>query len=355
VDYAGRHANCKLTNDKGRVVRQHPGSVIVSRSYRDMAVLCEKEGSASPDNPAKQPPPRWFGVYHSSSATIAKREVAMDDREPPPGVGSRSLPAKSKALPFIIFGAAIAAAALFYYFWGRDMLAPPPVPVAVPTPAPAAPAAETAQHFPAPTPPEQATAEPLPTLDASDSTVLADLGGIFSPDAIARLVVPQQIIRNFVVTVDNLPREKVALRLSPVRPAGGPFRTASAEGRQVIAADNASRYEPYVRALQSVDSKKLVLAYGRLYPLFQKAYEDLGYPKGYFNDRLVAVIDHLLAAPEPAGPIALVTPRVQPQFADPGLEALSSGQKIMVRMGPVNEKAVKGKLREIRNQLTGAR
>jgi hypothetical protein len=280
----------------------------------------------------------------------------MDDRDPPPGVGSRKVPPKSKALPLIVCGAAIAGGALFYYFWGRDMLAPPPAPVAVPAPvAPAAPPAETPQHFPAPAPPEQAAAEPLPALDASDSTVLADLASVFNADAIARYDVPPQIIRNIVATVDNLPRDKFALRLSPVRPAGGVFRTATTEGKQVIAADNAARYEPYVRALQSVDAKKLVFAYGRLYPLFQKAYEDLGYPKGYFNDRLVAVIDHLVAAPEPAGPIALVTPRVQPQFADPALESLSAGQKMMVRIGPANAKAVKGKLREIRNQLTGAR
>src|SRR5438093_5789712 len=203
----------------------------------------------------------------------------MDERDPPPGVGSRRVPAKNKAVPWLIGGAVIAAAALFYQFWGRDMLAPPPppAPIAVPAPIPAAPPAETAQHFPAPPPPEQATPEPLPALDASDSTVLADLAGLFNADAIARYIVPQQIIRNIVVTVDNLPREKVALRLSPMRPAGGAFRTAAAEGRQVIAADNATRYEPYVRVLQSVDAKKLVFAYGRLYPLFQKAYEDLGY------------------------------------------------------------------------------
>lgn len=27
--------------------------------------------------------------------------------------------------------------------------------------------------------------------------------------------------------------------------------------------------------------------YVRLYPLFQKAYVELGYPNGYFNDRLI--------------------------------------------------------------------
>ncbi|HQU43635.1 MAG TPA: DUF3014 domain-containing protein, partial [Pirellulales bacterium] len=42
----------------------------------------------------------------------------------------------------------------------------------------------------------------------------------------------------------------------------------------------------------------------------------------YFNDRLVSVIDHLLAAPEPAGPVALVQPKIIYKFADPQLESL---------------------------------
>jgi hypothetical protein len=105
-----------------------------------------------------------------------------------------------------------------------------------------------------------------------------------------------------------------------------------------------------------------VAVYVRLYPLFQKAYEELGYPNRYFNDRLVEVIDHLLAAPEPAGPLRLVRPPVKGpielqgpyaryDFADPALESRSAGQKMMMRMGPENEKRLKAKLNEVRRQL----
>jgi hypothetical protein len=58
-----------------------------------------------------------------------------------------------------------------------------------------------------------------------------------------------------------------------------------------------------------------------------------------------------LAAPEPQGPIALVQPKVFYQFADPKLEDLSAGQKLMVRMGPANERALKAKLRDFRTEL----
>ena len=63
----------------------------------------------------------------------------------------------------------------------------------------------------------------------------------------------------------------------------------------------------------------------------------------------------MLEAPVPTGPVKLVRPKVLYQFADPELEGLSAGQKIMVRMGPENEARVKAKLREIRRALTAPR
>jgi hypothetical protein len=77
----------------------------------------------------------------------------------------------------------------------------------------------------------------------------------------------------------------------------------------------------------------------------------LGYPDKYFNDRAIEVIDHLLATPEVEGPLNLVQPRVLYEFADPKLERLSAGQKILLRMGPDHRLKLKAKLREIRHAL----
>jgi len=74
----------------------------------------------------------------------------------------------------------------------------------------------------------------------------------------------------------------------------------------------------------------------------------LGYPKAYFNDRLVEAIDDLLAAPELAPGARLVQPKVLFEFADPVLQSRSAGQKIMMRIGTVNADPIKAKLGEIR-------
>ena len=53
------------------------------------------------------------------------------------------------------------------------------------------------------------------------------------------------------------------------------------------------------------------------------------------------------------GPVKLVQPSVMYQFADRELEALSAGQKIMIRMGAENAARIKAKLKEMRRELTG--
>jgi hypothetical protein len=94
--------------------------------------------------------------------------------------------------------------------------------------------------------------------------------------------------------------------------------------------------------------------YLRFYPLFQQVYQDLGYPKGYFNDRLVQVIDSLLATPQPTGPIELTRPNVMYTFADRTLEARPAGQKLLLRMGPENTAVIKAKLKELRAIITAS-
>ena len=192
---------------------------------------------------------------------------------------------------------------------------------------------------------------PLPGLDESDAVARDSIATIINGDDFLRLLVPTAVIRNIVATVDNLPRKAVAIAILPVKPVGGPFVTATDASGMSIASDNAARYAPYVRAAEAIDAQRLAGFYVRLYPLFQQAYTELGYPNGYFNDRLIGVIDHLLAAPEPKASVYLVQPRVVFQFADPQLENLSSGQKILIRMGADNEMRIKAKLRELRKLL----
>jgi hypothetical protein len=82
---------------------------------------------------------------------------------------------------------------------------------------------------------------------------------------------------------------------------------------------NYARYEPFVKLVDRSDMQQLANLYFNYDSLFQQAYEDLGYPGQYFNDRLVEAIDSLLAAPDLPGAVLVVRPHVFYEFADPKL------------------------------------
>jgi hypothetical protein len=256
-------------------------------------------------------------------------------------------PAMNKNQLKATFALVILGGGLAAYFYWQQIQPEPEVVVKAPPPAlPQAPKPEVQQLIEAP--PVQT---PLPKLAESDSFILDALAGLVGNKSVMKLFHGERIIRNIVVTIDNLPRMKLPLRLLPVEQAAGKFITDESEDSLTISPKNAARYSPYMRIAEAIDSRKLVELYVRLYPLFQQAYEELGYPKKYFNDRLIEVIDELLDAPDIKEPVKLVQPNVFYQFADPDVEALSIGQRILIRTGSKNEAKIKARLVEIKQEL----
>lgn len=259
----------------------------------------------------------------------------------PPRVESSRAPAIVAAIVVI---AALAGGA-WYWWQGRERPQIPPPPPAAPA-KPEVPASGPKHPIPVP------QAAPLPALGQSDGVVQQAAIDLLGADVLARFFNIENPVRNFVVTVDNLPREtSVPARLNPVKPIGGTLVTRGKDASLALAPENAARYTPFVRVIERVDAKKAAALYTRFYPLFQQAYEELGYPGKYFNDRLVEAIDDLLAAPEPDNPPALVAPHVLYEYRDPELESRSAGQKTMMRMGRAHEATVKAKLRELRQEI----
>ena len=139
-----------------------------------------------------------------------------------------------------------------------------------------------------------------------------------------------------------------------MRPPAGTFKVSREGGTTVIAADNAARYAPYLALAEQLDTDALLDWYVAHYDEFEQAYRQLGYPSGHFNDRLVAVIDNVLQAPEPATSPALVAHKGGWAYADPSLESLSVGQKMLLRLPPAERATLRARLRQWRRALTGA-
>jgi hypothetical protein len=259
---------------------------------------------------------------------------------------------KPGAVAALVFVAIIAGAA----FW-RLRESEPKAPAAAqapPAPAPNAPASTVVAAAPLPPPP--APSEPI-----AAEGVSAAIEGLVGKPALAGFRL-DDFAHRVAATVDNLARERASPALWPVVPTPGRFATRASGDATVIDPDNGQRYAPFLQLVERLDLQQVVAVYHRMLPLLQPAYEALGYPGKSFDERLVAVIDHLLAAPEPAGPLKVHLPpfrgAVQParpwllyEFDDPALEELSAGQKLMVRMGAVDERRLKLRLRELRALL----
>ncbi len=259
-----------------------------------------------------------------------------------------------KLLVAVILVVILAVAA---WIFRDDIFAPAEEPlVAAPEPAVEEAPQRTGPAHPV-APPEISSATdaelvPLPPLDDSDAYFLLALVDLFGAGA-EPLLANEALVDRFVATVDNLTRRRVAEKIRPVGRLQGTFLVEAGEAGNtyILGPENFTRYAPLVNMASAADLDAVAATYQRFYPLFQESFERLGYPDAYFNDRVVEVIDHLLDTPRPEGPLRLVRPLVLYEFADAELEALSSGRKLLLRMGPENGEAVRRFLQELRTKI----
>jgi len=248
----------------------------------------------------------------------------------------------------------VAAGALLYWWQQRQASAPAVVaqaPVETPEPAPAPSAPPGIQH------PLEAASAPAEMPDdphKAEAYVKDALIDLLGRAQVLTLLNTDNFLFRTVATVDSLSRAQSASRMWPVVPMPGRFTPEPV---------NARRYAKFVEFVESIDTARAVALYKRLYPLLQRAFDELGYPGQYFNDRVVQTIDHLIETPEPATPPALklvqvnsplgqsARPWTRYEYVDPALEQRSAGQKILLRVGLDNERRLKSKLSQFREGI----
>jgi len=215
--------------------------------------------------------------------------------------------------------------------------------------------------------PPTAPAEPLPALDESDERVRQVAATLMGDKAVSTYLLTDDVISRLVATVDRLTARQLPLSLLPLTPPDGTFETTEDTDPQNPLTTpqgdvvrqyrpdpvNQRRYTPYVELLESLDVELLAAQYQTYEPLFQQAYAQLGYPDADFTARLLNVVDDMLAAPPAPAELRLIKPEAYYLFADPNLEALPAGQKVMLRMGNANAERVRAKLGKLRAALAG--
>lgn len=296
-------------------------------------------------------------------------QVNQDDRITPQETSSSS----NRFALFAIVLVVLLSAGGYYYYSG-DSDSPkliPNAPIVLPETPPSepmtlesAPEPETTETTPAVTETNtnstettamaepEVVVEPVPVLAESDAFVQQKALAMINNNVLSSSLVQQDLVRQFVVFVDNLAQGELTRKVSPLKGPEKLFSVSEITNKVYLNPEGFHRYDAYVDSIAKMDEQSLITTYKQLTPLLEEAFTELGYSNAKFNDRMLQAIKMLLAAPIIEDPIELNSISVNYQFVDPNLEALPSAQKLLIRMGPENTRKLKVALRKIENQLS---
>ncbi|NKB33645.1 MAG: DUF3014 domain-containing protein [Pseudomonadales bacterium] len=187
----------------------------------------------------------------------------------------------------------------------------------------------------------------LPSLNASDSFVFDGLQALQNGAALVQLLAEDQIVRKFVVFVENISRGEFPQTGLPYRALGQEMAVRNIDENLFVMDESAhARFDNAVRTFVSIDSEAAMAFYRTLSPLFQQAYAEIGFRNVSFDDTLRAAINNVLRTTNMEGPYQLVQPSLMYLYADASIENLQEVHKQLIRIGPDNTSLLKAKLRE---------
>ncbi len=187
----------------------------------------------------------------------------------------------------------------------------------------------------------------LPPLDESDEWMREVAAQLSANPGLARWLLAEDLIRRFVVVVDNV-AQGVSPRVHvPFLVPEQPFEAEKVAGRLTIDPESYRRYDGLAAVAGSLDVRGTAELYRSVKPLIQAAYEDLGYPGRDFDATLAQAIRQLLATPVAGEDLGLVPKVSSYALADDELESLNSVQKHFLRMGPQNLRSLQDTASEI--------
>ena len=192
----------------------------------------------------------------------------------------------------------------------------------------------------------------LPTLTDSDPFVFETLQTLQNGMALVNALAEDQIVRKFVVFVENISRGEFPQTGLPYKGLGQEMPVSEIDDNLFVMDQVAhSRFDQVVSTFVETDTDSAVIIYQMLLPLFQQAYAEIGFRNVSFDETLRAAINNVLRTTNMEGPYQLVKPSVMYLYADSSVENLAEVHKQLLRIGPDNTSALKAKLREFLTKL----
>ena len=193
--------------------------------------------------------------------------------------------------------------------------------------------------------------EPTVTEETADAYARETIESVNGGKALAQFVAGDYIVERAVAIVDALRRGEVPYTLLPVGRPSKPFPISDDGLRVTMDSSGFSRYAVFAQWVNGIDVLAIVELLNEYEQIATEALSRMGVGDFDIRSAVLAATTEILATPIAPESAELMKREANWVYMDPELEALSSLQKQVLRMGPRNSEIIQTKARELRGAV----
>ena len=193
--------------------------------------------------------------------------------------------------------------------------------------------------------------EPTVTEETADTYARQTIEAVNGGNALAQFVAGDYIVERAVAIVDALRRGEVPYKLLPVSRPSKSFPIIDDGLRVTMDPSGFSRYDGFAQWVNGIDVLAIVELLNDYEQIATEALSRMGVGNFGIRSAVLAATTEILATPIVRQSAELMKREANWVYMDPALEALSSLQKQVLRMGPENSEIVQAKARELRGAV----
>ena len=193
--------------------------------------------------------------------------------------------------------------------------------------------------------------EPTVTEETADTYARETIETVNGGKALAQFVAGDYIVERAVAIVDALRGGEVPYKLLPVGRPSKPFPVSDDGLRVTMDPSGFNRYDGFAQWVNGIDVMAIVELLNDYESIATEALSRMGVDDFDIRSAVLAATTEILATPISSEGAELMKREANWIYMDPELEALSSLQKQVLRMGPENSEIIQAKARELRGAV----
>ena len=197
----------------------------------------------------------------------------------------------------------------------------------------------------------ESTPKPTVTEETADTYARETIEIVNGGKALAQFVAGDYIVERAVAIVDALRRGEVPYKLLPVGRPSKSFPVSDDGLRVTMDPSGFSRYDGFAQWVNGINIIAIVKLLDDYEQIATEALSRMGVGDFDIRSAVLAATTEILATPIAPQSAELMKRESNWVYMDPELEALSSLQKQVLRMGPENSEIIQKKARELRGAV----